>query len=161
MGETLDLNDLESFDTYSSQVLKDLKEQAVKLSDEEFNAAVDLKFTTILSNGEEVKLLPDQPDLKVTKENLDQYVKLVLKARFNESEKQLAAIREGIEKVMKNVNVLQLLDWETVEARVCGEKTVDIEKLKSITNYGSCNENHPAIKRFWRVFASFDDEQRQ
>ena len=53
------------------------------------------------------------------------------------------------------------MDWEQVESRACGEKTVDIDKLMSITSYQSCNANSPIIKRFWRVFEDFDDEQRQ
>lgn len=28
-----------------------------------------------------------------------------------------------------------MLDWEEIEIRAVGEKTVDIEKLKKITNY--------------------------
>lgn len=53
------------------------------------------------------------------------------------------------------------MDWDSIESRACGEKTIDIEKLKSITKYEGCNENSPLIKRYWRVMTAFDDELRQ
>lgn len=53
------------------------------------------------------------------------------------------------------------MDWEQVESRACGEKTIEIEKLQSITQYSGCTEKSAIIKRFWRVLTSFDDEQRQ
>lgn len=31
--------------------------------------------------------------------------------------------------------MLKILTWEEVEARCCGEKTISIESLKSITDY--------------------------
>eukprot|EP00806_Schmidingerella_arcuata_P005908 Macronucleus_6378.p1 GENE.Macronucleus_6378~~Macronucleus_6378.p1 ORF type:complete len:155 (+),score=28.85 Macronucleus_6378:1-465(+) len=57
--------------------------------------------------------------------------------------------------------VLQIMDWEQVETRACGEKTVDIDKLKSITRFSSGREDSPLVKRFWRVLTAFDDDQRQ
>jgi len=33
--------------------------------------------------------------------------------------------------------------------------------LKSITDYVGCNEDHPTIKKFWKVFASFDNEEKK
>ena len=46
-------------------------------------------------------------------------------------------MQEGIKLVFteKLMPTLQLMDWEQVESRACGEKTVDIDKLMSITSY--------------------------
>jgi len=46
-------------------------------------------------------------------------------------------MREGFELVFTAdlMPILQLMDWEQIESRACGQKTVDIEKLKSITDY--------------------------
>lgn len=52
----LTLEDLDSFDAYSAQVLRDLRQYSRSLSDEEFAATVDQDFTTALSNGDEVVL---------------------------------------------------------------------------------------------------------
>ena len=53
------------------------------------------------------------------------------------------------------------MDWEQIESRACGEKTLEIDRLKEITNYHGCNEKSPIIKRFWRVMTAYDDDQRQ
>mmetsp|Transcript_18316 Transcript_18316/g.24464 ORF Transcript_18316/g.24464 Transcript_18316/m.24464 type:complete len:92 (-) Transcript_18316:487-762(-) len=72
-------------------------------------------------------------------------------------------MREGIKIVFTDelMPVLQIMDWEQVETRACGEKTVDIDKLKSITRFSSGREDSPLVKRFWRVLTAFDDDQRQ
>ena len=85
LGEELEMSDLESFDAYSSQVLVDLRDHSSKLPDEEFAKTVKLTFKTILSNGEEANLKPGEEIEKVTKDNLQEYIDLVLKTRFNES----------------------------------------------------------------------------
>ena len=50
----------------------------------------------------------------MTKENLSEYIDLVLKTRFNESKEQLAAMREGIKLVFtpELLPVLSIMDWE-------------------------------------------------
>lgn len=53
------------------------------------------------------------------------------------------------------------MDWEQVESRACGDKTIEIDKLKSISSYRGCTENSAIIRRFWRVMTAFDDDQRQ
>jgi len=68
------LSDLDAIDAYSAQVLRDLQQYALSLSDEDFAAGVDQNFTTVLSSGEEVPLLPDGENRMVTKENLGEFV---------------------------------------------------------------------------------------
>ena len=69
-------------------------------------------------------------------------------------------MQSGMQAVMgpNLMQFLRLLDWEHLESRVCGEKTVDVDKLKSITRYQNCTESHAVIKRFWRVFTTLDDD---
>jgi len=43
--------DLKAFDTYSWQVLQDLRKNTKKISAEEFKWAIDENFVTLLSNG--------------------------------------------------------------------------------------------------------------
>jgi len=160
LGEELEMEDLEGFDAYSSQVLIDLRDHSSKLSEEEFAKTVKLKFTTILSNGDEVNLKPGEEIEKVTKSNLQEYIDLVLKTRFNEAKEQIEAMREGIKMVFTEelMPVLQVMDWELVESRACGEKTVDIDKLKKITRFCGASESSSIVKRFWRVMTAFDDD---
>jgi hypothetical protein len=55
-----------------------LKKQSEKLSDGEFEAVVDERFVTRLSDGTEVELCRDGKDKIVTKHNLDEYIQLLL-----------------------------------------------------------------------------------
>lgn len=84
--------DLKAFDTYSWQVLHDLRKNTKKISAEEFNLAIDEYFVTLLSNGKQVELLPGGRQKRVTKANLKDYIQLVVGKRLNESRKQMKAI---------------------------------------------------------------------
>ena len=79
--------DLKAFDTYSWQVLQDLRKNTKKISAEEFKWAIDENFVTLLSNGLQVELVPGGRSKKVTKENLKEYIQLVVSKRLNESQK--------------------------------------------------------------------------
>jgi CRISPR/Cas system-associated endonuclease Cas1 len=57
-------------------------------------------------------------------------------------------------------NVLAMLNWEEIEIRAVGEKTVDIEKLKKITIYSGCSESTPVVKLFWQVFEEMSEENK-
>jgi hypothetical protein len=56
LGEELDNIDFKGFDTYSWQIMEDLKKKAAQLSKEDFEAAIEEKFVTRLSDGSEVEL---------------------------------------------------------------------------------------------------------
>ena len=66
-------------------MLTDLNKHGRELSDEEFAAVGDYNFTAMLSNGEEVELCDGGQEKKVNKENLSEYINLVVKARFSEA----------------------------------------------------------------------------
>jgi hypothetical protein len=47
----------------------------------------------------------------------------------------MKSIIAGIDHVIPIEN-LKLFTWEEIEARACGDKIIDIEKFKKMTNYG-------------------------
>ena len=55
------------------------------LSDDDFAASIDQNFTAVLSNGEEIELVPGGVDRQVTRADIDEFIGLTVKARFNES----------------------------------------------------------------------------
>jgi len=69
-----------------------MRNYASYLSDEEFEASVDLTFTTTLSNGDELELCAGGQEKKVTKANIEEFVELVVKARASESFEQIRAV---------------------------------------------------------------------
>lgn len=92
LGEKMTFADLDTIDAYSSQVLGDLRNHGTSLSDEDFETSVDQTFTTVLSNGEEVELCKDGQSQRVTKTNIEEFIALVIKARFSEATEQTKAI---------------------------------------------------------------------
>ena len=89
------------------------------LSDEAFTATINQNFTTVLSNGVEVPLCDGGESKEVTKQNLDEFISLVLKARANEAELQLKALRAGLDEVFnfsyKSNKAFNFLSWESLE----------------------------------------------
>lgn len=104
------------------------------MSEDDFQYAVDEYFVTLLSNGKEVELCPGGKTRKVTKANMEEYINSIVNVRLNEAEKQMRAIREGVNYIMP-LSICNMLNWQMIEARATGSKTIDIEKLKSITQY--------------------------
>lgn len=63
--------------------------------------------------------------------------------------------------MLGDLTALSLLEWHQIEIRACGEKTLNIDKLKSITSYPRSGSDHRGIKMFWRVFEErFTEEER-
>jgi hypothetical protein len=46
----------------------------------------------------------------------------------------MAAVKEGIDYVIP-LGICQMLNWKQLEIRATGNKSLDLEKLKSITRY--------------------------
>ena len=93
------LEDLNSIDSYSYQMLNSIRQYSGFLLDEEFANTVSesLKgFTTVLSSGDEVELCPGGEAKEVTKENFEEYISLVLQARSMESCEQMKSLLSGI-----------------------------------------------------------------
>lgn len=89
INEKPDLEDLKGMDAYCVQTLIELKKQSAKLSAEEFSAGCEETFVTRLSNGDEVELCDGGRDRPVTKDNVQEFIDLILDARIHESKLQM------------------------------------------------------------------------
>lgn len=159
INEKPDLEDLKGVDAYCTQTLIELQKQAKKLKDEEFAAGCDETFVTRISNGEEVELCKGGRDKKVTRDNVEEFINLIIEARINENKIQMDAIKEGIALII-NVSSLAMLTWEEVERRATGEKIIDPAVLKKVTSY-NVSETNEYVQRFWRVFEEFSEEDKR
>lgn len=84
----------------------------------------------------------------------------MIQTRLTESKEQYKAILHGIDVTFKSA-YLKMISWQDLEYKVVGEQIIDIDRLKKMANYISCSEKHDTIKKFWRVLASFNNEQRR
>jgi hypothetical protein len=80
----------------------------------------------------------------VTKDNYEKFIKLMLQKRFEEGREQMSWIKEGIRLII-DMNIMSMLSWEEVEVRSAGEKIVDINVLKSITEYSNCSASDKIV----------------
>jgi E3 ubiquitin-protein ligase HERC2 len=154
--DPLKLEDLAHIDNKLYQTLKQLASK-----EESKQSAIPLQkiaFTTELSDGTFVKLTEEGDDEYVNEENSQQYIDLVLSARFQESKKQMDAIKAGFEVVFPS-EVARVLDWEDVEKRVCGSK-LDVEKLKTITDYVGLTADDEWGTYFWNIIKNLSPEMQ-
>ena len=94
----VDRKDLELIDRYTIQCLDDIINIHKKnVTPETFSFVVDQKFTTCLSDGSEVEVIPGGKDIELTYHDRVKYCELVEKIRLEESNIQMTAIRSGLE----------------------------------------------------------------
>ena len=55
---------------------------------------------------------------------------------------------------------ISYLTHQAIEVRACGPKTIDVERLRSITTYPNCGADHEIVGRFWRVFEGMSHQER-
>jgi E3 ubiquitin-protein ligase HERC2 len=65
----------------------------------------------------------------------------------------VAAIRAGLASIVPT-KLLALFTWEELEMMVCGKKNVDVELLKSVTEYSGCRAEDAHVRIFWQVRGS-------
>ena len=58
------------------------------------------------------------------------------------------------------MDYLNLFSWRQVQTLVCGAPDIDIDILKSNTDYEGCNENDQHIQFFWEVLREMDSKER-
>jgi E3 ubiquitin-protein ligase HERC2 len=78
--------------------------------------------------------------LRVTSENRDEYVRLATQFRLHEFDAAVAAVREGMAKVIP-VPLLSLFAGFELEAMVCGSPDIPLHLLKSVATYKGKGSN--------------------
>ena len=65
----------------------------------------------------------------------------------------------GIEKVVP-LSIFSFLTPDEVDDRVCGVKQLDIDRLKSITEYESCSEDNKHVKWLWKILERMEPDDQ-
>lgn len=140
-GQTILFEDLEEIDKKMCEVILDLES-----STEEFQ---DLDWTTQLSDGRIVELIPDGKGKKVEFKDRFDYVDKVIRCRANESQAQIEAVKKGLYSLIPEA-FIKTIPASSLQLWVCGKKYVDIDLLKRNTRYsGGLNENSTVVKYMW------------
>ncbi|NXP31552.1 HECD3 ligase, partial [Leiothrix lutea] len=118
------------FATVDSELVK-LLEVLERVDKEgfEFMFGKELTYTTVLSDQRMVELIPNGSNTAVRYEDRKEFIRLVQKARLEESKEQIAAIRAGLLGVVPQP-VLDLLTWQQIEKRICGDPEITAAELQ-------------------------------
>ena len=69
-------------------------------------------------------------------------------------------IREGLSLSMRGkTEILTFVSHNVFDVRATGEKTIETERLKSITTY-NVSSDHAIVQRFWNAFERMSQEER-
>ena len=94
--------------------------------------AMDMPFSTPSASGHDVQLHQKIP--RITLENRAEYVRLALQYRLHEFDGQVAAVREGMARVVP-VPLLSLFTGPELETMVCGSPDIPLDLLKLVVTY--------------------------
>ncbi|XP_062872482.1 E3 ubiquitin-protein ligase HECTD3 [Trichomycterus rosablanca] len=125
----------------------------------EFKFGQELVYSTPLSDGRPLELIPAGSSVVVKYEERLEFIHLVKKVRLEESRQQIAAIQAGLMKVVPQA-VLDLLTWQEVEKKVCGDPEISVEALKRLTRYEDLDVNDARVQHFWEALSNFTNEDR-
>ncbi len=117
----------------------------------------DLSFSVVSSNGAEVQL--GDKHSKLLPENKNEYIRLAIQYRLHEFDQQIAAVREGMVKVIP-VPLLIFYSAIELETMVCGNADINLESLKAITSYKNVDINEPIVAWFWEIMEEFSSVER-
>ncbi|XP_077824213.1 E3 ubiquitin-protein ligase HECTD3 isoform X3 [Macaca mulatta] len=125
----------------------------------EFKFGKELTFTTVLSDQQVVELIPGGAGIIVGYGDRSRFIQLVQKARLEESKEQVAAMQAGLLKVVPQA-VLDLLTWQELEKKVCGDPEVTVDALRKLTRFEDFEPSDSRVQYFWEALNNFTNEDR-
>ncbi|XP_072258440.1 E3 ubiquitin-protein ligase HERC2 [Pyxicephalus adspersus] len=123
---------------------------------EEFEAMI-LPFTVPSASGQDIQL--SSKHTHITLDNRAEYVRLAIGYRLHEFDEQVAAVREGMARVVP-VPLLSLFTGYELETMVCGSPDIPLHLLKSVATYKGIEPTASLIQWFWEVMESFSNTER-
>ncbi|XP_039287848.1 E3 ubiquitin-protein ligase HERC2 [Nilaparvata lugens] len=118
---------------------------------------VDMPFSTYSAAGTDIPL--SSVHRRITYENRHEYIRLALQYRLHEFDEQVAAVREGMAKVVP-VPLLTLFNGHELETMVCGSPDIPLNLLKSVATYKGIDVHSPLVQWFWEVMEEFSNQER-
>ena len=117
----------------------------------------ELAFNVVSSANTEMQL--GDKHSKISPENKDEYLDLVLDYRLHEFDQQIAAVREGMSNVVP-VPFLIFYAGIELETMVCGSPDIPVDSLKAITSYKNVDVSEAIVIWFWEIMEEFTGLER-
>jgi hypothetical protein len=164
LGNEITFYDYENIDYTFFSLISNLEKELEnyeenKKKDENFEELYKLNFIIKNSNEDDIELKPNGDKIKVTYDNLKDYIYFSKKLRINEFIEQIEFIKKGFNSVIPS-SIFQVLNWRQLEEMVCGKNKLDVKDFKKHTEYDGFNENDNIIKWFWEWLEECDDHQQ-
>ncbi|KAK3102129.1 hypothetical protein FSP39_009035 [Pinctada imbricata] len=157
IGQAVKYTDMESEDYSFYQGLVFLLENNVE------DLGYDLTFSTEIQEfgvTEVRDLKPDGRNIQVTEENKKEYVKLVCQMKMTGAiRQQIKAFMEGFYDIIPK-RLISIFNEQELELLISGLPTIDIDDLKSNTEYHKYQPTSLQVQWFWRALRSFDQADR-
>lgn len=116
-------------------------------------------FVCTLCNGNTEPVTQGGEKKLLTYDNRLEYVQCVKDIRMSEFNKQVDAIKQGLLKVLPKA-VLDLLTWQELEKKVCGDPDITVEALKKQTHYEDMSQTDIRVCHLWEAIEKFTSEDR-
>lgn len=156
IGVEVTMADVELVDKHFVENLRHLED----CDQAKFEQMAIESFTTKLSDGSVFELIPNGLNTKVTYERKNEYMELCLKARLNESSKQVDALAKGLKLIVPEP-YFNIITHTDIELEICGTNEIDFKLLKRNTIYsGGITESSDLIKNFWEVLNDMKDNDK-
>ena len=160
-GEDATMDDYAGVDATECKLISKLRDIR---SQEDFDTEarfLELDFTCISLGGKEgIELRRHGRHELVTFENVRLYCDELQAYRLSEMAVAAAAVRRGLLTQIPPL-MLSLIKWKDLETMVCGSPNVDIDLLKSCTEYDNYSESDQNIVWFWEVMREFSQNDRK
>ncbi|XP_065512496.1 E3 ubiquitin-protein ligase HECTD3-like [Caloenas nicobarica] len=123
----------------------------------EFMFGRELTYTTVLSDERTVELIPNGSSTVVRYEDRKEFIRLVQRARLEESKEQIAAIRAGLLQVVPQP-VLDLLTWQQLEKKICGHPEITVAELRKFIRFEDFPSDDTRVQTFLEALNNFTSE---
>jgi len=157
LGVLVKYRDMESEDYAFYQGLVFLLENSVDALGYELTFSTEIQEFGVTEVRD---LKPDGRRIPVTEDNKHEYVKLVCQEKMTGAiRKQINAFLDGFYDIIPK-RLISIFNEQELELLISGLPTIDIDDLKTNTEYHKYQVNSLQIQWFWRALRSFDHAQR-
>lgn len=158
LNRQLTLKDIEDVDPEWAQNMRWVKQNDLnEFEDLEMWFSVDQEILGEITTHD---LKPGGADIKVTEDNKEEYIQLMIEWRFTRGvQPQTEKFMEGFGEVIP-IEWLQYFDEAELEMILCGVQNIDIQDWEKNTVLKNYQKNSKQIVWFWRLVEELNNDDR-